>query len=107
MSKHTPAPWKYDTHTSLSGGRTNHIVQRGRSGGFVVKGNNAEQDARLIASAPELLEALKALARLDITAGGVQDKADNSVVYARDKSVITVGDVKRARQAIAKAEGTP
>lgn len=57
MSKHTPGPWR--VIPPYSGGH--YAVQRGREGGFIVKGLGAdrgEADARLIAAAPELLAAL-------------------------------------------------
>lgn len=58
MSKHTPGPWRY---ASANAGNL-WFVQRGKSGGFVVEAEDAENalaDARLIAAAPEMLEALK------------------------------------------------
>lgn len=57
-TKHTPGPWYF----GIPSGTGNPFVQRGRSGGFTVVAFDVESaiaDARLIAAAPELLEALK------------------------------------------------
>ena len=52
-----------------------------------------------------LIEALRPLANLDLRPGAF-DKLDNSqVVYARDNTTITVGDVRRARAALARVTG--
>jgi hypothetical protein len=63
MSKHTPGPWVVD---EAQPGDLFHNVVRGEGDSFGVlcrtsiNGNaNAEADARLIAAAPELLEALR------------------------------------------------
>jgi hypothetical protein len=58
---HTPGPWTYREGYR---GTEEYVVQRGHEGGFVVEGlskERAEADARLIAAAPEMLEALKGL----------------------------------------------
>jgi len=57
---HTPAPWTYRP----AGNFKYPIVQRGDEGGFVVSGlssSRQEADARLIAAAPDLLEALRSV----------------------------------------------
>ena len=51
--KHTPKPW----HVGHCGSGV--YVQRGDSGGFIVEGCNAEADAKLIAQAPNMLDAIK------------------------------------------------
>lgn len=59
-TKHTPGPWRYEPGRD---GRPPYVI-RGTEGGFVVVGMTAdrqEADARLIAAAPELLEALSVL----------------------------------------------
>lgn len=58
MSAHTPGPWIYRKVDD----KFAPIVQRGAEGGFSVHAltdSRADADARLIAAAPELLEALK------------------------------------------------
>lgn len=92
MAQHTPGPW---SHGELSG---DILDPRGRSiceildangephGGVPIK--QAEANARLIAAAPELLNALKEMLR--------------SMVGRHDESVPAV---ERARAAIAKATG--
>jgi hypothetical protein len=57
-TQHTSGPWRYLPGDGLEW-RTS--VQRGTEGGFVVRGTSREReeaDAKLIAAAPELLEAL-------------------------------------------------
>ena len=65
-TQHTPGPWSYLAGDGLA---WRPSVQRATEGGFVVVGlsrNREEADAKLIAAAPELLEALKdALCALD------------------------------------------
>lgn len=58
-----------------------------------------------MAAAPELLDALMPLASLDMVGNGDDMRDDDKILYARDKTTITVGDVRRARAAIAKAKG--
>lgn len=89
MTKHTPGPWQF----RLSTDEDHALVQRGRSGGFVVRGASVEQenaDARLIAAAPDLLLALINLEH------GVDLPADSP----------SLADIRAAaRAAIAKATG--
>ncbi len=92
---HTPGPWKFEcseTHPSSEYGQPPHFDPA-----FVVAGNQdipvmRDDDARLIAAAPELLEACKAaLAHID--EHGVAD-------YIADAAVAEI-----LRDAISKAEG--
>ena len=57
-AQHTPGPWSYLAGDGLA---WRPSVQRATEGGFVVAGLSREReeaDAKLIAAAPELLEAL-------------------------------------------------
>ena len=66
-AKHTPGPWRIEGYTRLIGGEvTGHTISHGvnnyRDGpeGYVCTTNGtSEADARLIAAAPDLLEALQ------------------------------------------------
>ena len=61
MTQHTPGPWNNDTHpwdVLADGKRTTPIATVHVE---VDGGNEARANARLIAAAPELLEALKSL----------------------------------------------
>ena len=91
MSKHTPGPWCVDDHPKMqilmvvaeAGGMPGLIVNQGR----ITKTDRA--NARLIAAAPDLLEAAKqVLARLD-----------------HETAPVTMFDADKLRHAIAKAEG--
>jgi hypothetical protein len=90
MSKHTPGPWKADDKGKavFIPLRAHHCEQLGIQVGFVSWEDDKESlaNARLIAAAPELLEALKRIAD------------PRNVHFAGDAQVV-------ARAAIAKAEG--
>ena len=95
MSKHTPGPWQIgknfgsvvcDTPVpGISGSDDTEYY-----GGHLIAESVTEANARLIAAAPELLEALKEL-----------------MVAADRVSAEPVTWLGKARAAIAKAEGTP
>ena len=95
MSKHTPGPWiaELETYPIMVSSQTETwpLVdelgnEEGRTGAFVCNTGDNKGNARLIAAAPELLEALKEI--LDC-----------------DKTRTSFGAVMRARAVIAKAEG--
>lgn len=52
----------------------------------------------------QILEALKPFAALDLRGDNLGGRDDSQPVYARDKTVLTVGDFKRAQAAIEAAE---
>ena len=88
--KHTPGPWRIemkDNYMKL-------YMPASRLDGDVARGYVGEANARLIAAAPELLEACEALARLCERFGV------NPVTVSGGPS-----SLDRARAAIAKAEG--
>jgi hypothetical protein len=89
-AKHKPAPWRYEATSGFDYGSTQYWVPG------VCVNIDREADARLIASAPELLEALKdVLGELKkyelVGAGGYIPKTSRLI--------------EKATQAIAKAEG--
>jgi hypothetical protein len=106
MSKHTPGPWKLD-RDELHYGSLSTVVAGKKSKRFpgyqmfvdvggLADVNEQEANARLIASAPELLEALKDLLR-DI------DTIDE---FAINNTVLPMWeDIERAKALVAKAEG--
>jgi hypothetical protein len=51
-SKHTPGPWKIGDFGLILGGKNDSIIA-------TLEGINRDDNAKLIASAPELLEACK------------------------------------------------
>ena len=96
MSKHTPGPWRINGNNMFrwivaDSEVFTHSddVNRSAYGGNMVCESVHEANARLIAAAPELLEALKEL-----------------MVAADRVSAEPVTRLGKARAAIAKAEGT-
>jgi hypothetical protein len=89
MSKHTPGPWTWvEGYNGLYGsGKDNDVLTFADYEGMYLSYSNkyTHGNARLIAAAPDLLEALKNVIR------GVPDTWDGVI---------------KARAAIAKAEGT-
>lgn len=87
---HTPGPWRIIPRAHE---RNGPCIQRGREGGFMVKGMSSEAedaDARLIAAAPDLLAACK------------EAEEQLSIMAASPASNWWV---QKLRAAIAKAEG--
>jgi hypothetical protein len=103
MSKHTPAPWNMSRRGNYShqinGDKWDALATVStRMFGDDVDDVEGMANARLIASAPELLEALKELYAVvkeyeDLVCGEAPSTHRNAV--------------NKARQAIAKAEGKP
>ena len=97
--KHTPGPWEADFETYpimvRSQSETWPLVdelgnEEGRAGVFIANTGDNKANARLIAAAPELLEALKQIVN----------------VWDTNPDVITYAELTRsARAAIAKATG--
>jgi len=110
-TKHTPGPWIYlydgsgdfsvygvdGAEVGTAWSKDAHFMGNGEAS------YRNEANARLIAAAPELLEALEVLARLDIADLG--GRPDDYPVYGRNNSLISCGDVRKVRAAIAKAKG--
>ena len=127
MAKHTPGPWKFDESWGavMSEGDSSHLVtpppnKAGRlicpmwTGCNLAEMSDEEREtdhanARLIAAAPELLEALRMMAE-----GYAQyiEYAESMCAIGRGMSHPVVGNgvthdaaLRLARAAIAKAEG--
>ena len=97
--KHTPGPWYYQEE---SDGYT-HIV-RGPSGCFLYQGQQtddgiSEANARLIAKAPEMLEALEGIVDYDLC------EFDHHGYCQTHNSISTPCYMDNIRQIIAKAKG--
>ena len=109
-AKHTPGPWTTDDIDQSDFYRCvigeNKIVCRVRLKGFM--GNNlehAEANARLIAAAPELYDALRELLTDMVIAQGNMRKAAKRDPAWEGCAEIIQPRVDAARAAIAKAEG--
>ncbi len=61
MVKHAPGPWKI-THSEVNGYRVSDSTGWGVA--VVLKDTNDEANARLIATAPQMLEALEKIAEI-------------------------------------------
>jgi len=90
MSKHTPGPWAAIPDSGEDSEGDWYIIAPDED---VITTGLSEPDAALIAAAPDLLAALKALS------AGLHDEIDM-------KAHIKASEVRAARAAIAKAEGT-
>lgn len=107
-AKHTPGPWHYDWTQKVNGVIQSYAVGPARRPldeidhiDTIVEvdndTNNAEANARLIAAAPELLEALEQ--SLDWTVDFIESGDAGFWDVDKDENVI------RMRSAIAKAKG--
>jgi hypothetical protein len=113
---HTPGPWERGYHDTVlvnfdAGGSHFTLLAEGRdcpvalipdteNGGWGPPTDEHEANARLIAAAPDLLEALKGLLPTNIDLGN-PNIADGLVLPCD----VTVGELRKARAAIAKATG--
>ncbi len=103
-TKHTPGPWRVIARANE---RNGPCVQRGRQGGFMIIGMSPEAedaDARLIAAAPELLEALESqisehYATWMAARADAEGAPTSHALFEQEPSTI------KARAAIAKATG--
>lgn len=82
MSKHNSGPWKI-THTAINGYRVNDSTGWGVA--VVLKDVNDKANARLIAAAPAMLEALKGVIRVADRATVEFDAARAAVSAAEGK----------------------
>jgi hypothetical protein len=89
MAGHTPGPWVQDRYGSLVGSDSKQVVVWGLGIAHGQRNATAEANARLIAAAPELLEALKSIV------GWIEEGG-----YGAEATI-----ERCARAAMAKAEG--
>lgn len=98
---HTPGPWLFFRRV----GRLMpfHVTADGRETIVTIRRDapNAEANARLIAAAPELYEALQALVTMQLS----RDLCPFGKSYAQECECNYHGGAKQARAALAKANG--
>lgn len=99
MSKHTPGPWIAHGDAVLWNNRSTYRELVATTQGML----NAEANARLIAAAPALLEALRPFAAL--LAEHHERLPDNQPIFGINNNKFTVGEMRAAVAAIAAAEG--
>lgn len=111
MSNHTPGPWVF--YDDSNDGKTNRIeiVATGKTVARIYNSVQAEDlpNARLIAAAPELLEALVAVMKLHCPYTG-NPTAEQIVAhweYEREQGNGSAQTMLDALAAIAKATGQP
>jgi hypothetical protein len=107
---HTPGPWEVEP---INGGETFQITTTEATAFTVIAetplgwGGPAEANARLMAAAPDLLEALEPFSEID--GEGDEDFGDETPVEVKfgrsTHYVLTLGDLRRARRAFANANG--
>lgn len=101
MKKHTPAPWIVEENPCVKQGlQVASFSEYGnRTLQVVVYSNHHEEDSRLIAAAPELLEALKELVKANEDHNESVSKVIGELPGWKDSYL------DKARAAIAKATG--
>lgn len=96
-SKHTPGPWSY---------LPRHIAESEPEvrapAGWLICCTAGDEDARLIAAAPDLLAALRLLVDRNASISG--DTIQLHLIGSHGEAIAALN---RARAAIAKAEGRP
>lgn len=86
-AKHTPGPWEHRQRKTRGGQTVHEIHQAGRNGAtWRIATLEFPNDARLIAAAPELLEALLAFVALERT-GDDAERAAQLATAAIAKTV--------------------
>lgn len=108
MSKHTPGPWRVgDSHLEITDADGHRAIAevRDHDGWEEISEEEQEANLRLIAAAPDLLEALKPFADVDEVEliGAPNDMPIEEALCKAGQP--TVGDLLRAMDAIEKAEG--
>jgi len=93
-TKHTPGPWYLEEHYLTVQVNDEEVDFHGNPIKFIIARANDTANARLIAAAPELLEALQTLTKWANVAG-----------CDREEGSILDNNIKAARAAIAKATG--
>lgn len=91
MSKHTPGPWTavsdplhfHSLTTIIAGNVVRGIPQVRIDVGGKADIGELEENARLIAAAPDLLEALEEIVRKDLLAGTILNDARAAIAKAR------------------------
>lgn len=99
QTMHTPGPWEIDAHNDVSGGVDGGpIAHPYRAGVYGLTAAEAQANARLIAAAPDLLEAAK----------NIEDWLDSAAMVSNEYRALEDDDLRALRQtlqaAITKAE---
>ena len=102
MTQHTPGPWNY-SKPEFADGRYS-IYANGplaTTASEADYGDSALPNARLIAAAPELLEALRPFAKLgNELPTGPDWELDSRPVWSFNNAVITLGEMRHARKVL-------
>lgn len=111
MSKHTPGPWIAKDATLPNRAVTRWVILEPENGFTLADTGNADTDkkqdaanARLIAAAPDLLEALRSLTYQCLNPNFDNEEVWRKKIRAAEKAIAKAEDDPRA---IAKAEDDP
>lgn len=103
MAEHTKGPWRWQNEDECLVGPDQIVMRQddeGRKSFADYPDGTTQANARLIAAAPDLLESLEEL--LPQNLGAPPDALQDHMTVPVD---MTVGEIRRARAAIAKARG--
>jgi hypothetical protein len=89
VGDHTPGPWKWDNHGDLRGKDRNAVINP-ELRRDVLSAVNYEEDARLIAAAPDLLAALERIEDLDWS----HDSAESAMVKVQVEAAAAIAKAK-------------
>jgi hypothetical protein len=105
MTKHTPGPWKAQMREGYVGQW--EVVSTCETEWWIADAApyNEQANARLIAAAPELLEALVWMVENDETYEGDEPIREHNGRTWNEMNAYWIEGLNRARAAIAKAEG--
>lgn len=100
--------WRYGVATSLSSGSTSYSVcqsddDHGTNCRIVCRGISREEDARLIAAAPDLLEALRRIMPIPLTGNPSHERLVEFWMEEKSQGRGDADDMLFALAAIAKA----
>jgi hypothetical protein len=94
-SSHTPGPWVADSHGHIlaHGGTTNVASTWTTPDGNYPEGRPYKANARLLAAAPALLEALERIVEI-LPSGSQPWEANSQEILAREAALAAIADAK-------------
>lgn len=102
MSGHTPGPWKVRRNESTNKPACEITTQDKKSICYMSNGDLGLSNARLISTAPDLLEEIENIVPKETFHTSKEWEDNDGYGY---EVILSVGDIKRLRSLIAKAKG--